>query len=40
MITVIGNTGAMRRSGTNVCCTRAPVAQRQSIGVETGSITR
>ena len=39
-MTVTGKAGAMRSSGTKLCSTRAPVAQRQSIGVETGLTTR
>ena len=39
-ITVTGNAGAMRSSGTKLCSTRAPVAQRHSIRVETGLTTR
>ena len=39
-ITVTGSDGAMRSIGTNVRSTRAPVAQRQSIRVETGLTKR
>ena len=39
-ITVAGRTGAIRSSGTFERTTRAPVAQRHTISVETGSTTR
>ena len=39
-ITVIGSAGAMRSIDTKLHSTRAPLAQRHSINVDTGSTTR
>jgi hypothetical protein len=39
-MTATGNVGDMWASGTVMRSTRAPVAHRHSIGVETGSMNR